>query len=147
MLILGSIIFKGFELPEQVPLGGDHSFTVHKLLGGARVLDAMGPDDRDIEWKGLFFGANALSNARAVDAMRVAGQEVPLLIDSEMRTVVIKSFKWDYQRPYQIPYTIALIVSSTPFLGLGPSSLDDLVTADLAAAGSLISTFAGSVFS
>jgi hypothetical protein len=147
MLILGSIIFRGFELPEQVPLGGDQTMAVHKLLGGARVIDAMGPDDRDIEWHGLFFGADALSNARAVDAMRSAGQAVPLLIDSEMRTVVVKSFKWDYQRPYQIPYSIACVVSSTPFLGLGPSSLDDLVTVDLAAAGALISSFAGSVFS
>lgn len=147
MLILGSIIFRGFEIPEQIPLGGDQAITVHKLLGGARVIDAMGPDDRDIEWKGLFFGIDATLRARAVEALRVSGQQVPLLIDSEMRSVVVRQFHWDYQRPYQIPYTINCVVASTPFLGLGPSSLDDLVTVDLAAVGSLISSFAGSVFS
>lgn len=147
MLILGSVIFGGFELPEQIPLGGNQALSVHKLLGGARVIDAMGPDDRDIEWKGLFFGIDALSRARSIDAMRISAQEVPLLIDFEMRSVVVRKFEWDYQRPYQIPYTIACVVSSTPFLGLGPSSLDDLVTVDLAAVGNLISSFAGSVFS
>lgn len=147
MLILGSVIFQGFEIPEQLPLGGDQSISVHKLLGGARVIDAMGPDDREIEWKGLLFGFDAISRARLIDAMRVAGQEVPLLVDSEMRNVVVRQFHWDYQRAYQIPYTIACVVSSTPFLGLGPTSLDDLVTIDLAAVGGLISSFAGSVFS
>lgn len=147
MLILGSIIFLDFEIPEQVPLGGDQAVSVHKLLGGARVIDTMGPDDRDIEWSGLFFGFDAISRARTIDALRISGEEVPLLIDSEMRTVVVRSFKWDFQRPYQIPYSISCVVASTPFLGLGPSSLDDLVTIDLAAVGGLLSSFSGSVFS
>lgn len=147
MLILGSVIFQGFEIPEKLPLGGDQALSVHKLLGGARQIDAMGPDDRDIEWNGLLFGADALSRARLIDAMRISGQEVPLLVDSEMRTVVVRQFHWDYQRPYQIPYTVACVVASTPFLGLGPTSLDDLVTLDLAAVGGLIATFGASVFS
>lgn len=148
ILILGSIIFEGFEIPEQIGLGGDHMLSVHKLLGGQRVIDKMGPDDRDIEWSGLMFGPLAQLRARALDSLRISGALVPLLIDTNMRQVVVRSFKWDYQRIYQIRYSITCIVaSSTGLFGNGPGSLDDLVSGDLGVATGFAGSFSAAVFS
>lgn len=147
MLILGSFIFNDIELPEKVPFGGEQTITVHKMLGGARVVDAMGPDEADIQWSGRFQSGDANIRARAVDAMRIAGVAVPLIVDDEYRTVIIKSFKWDYQRFYQIPYSITCLVVDSPenFDGV-PDSLDVLFSADLSSVTSLLSSFADSVF-
>lgn len=148
VLVLGSIIFEGFEIPEQIGLGGDQMLSVHKLLGGQRVIDTMGPDERDLEWSGLFFGPQAQLRARALDALRISGKLVPFILDTNMRQVVVRSFKWDYQRIYQIRYSISCVVfTSTGLFGNGPGSLDDLVTGDLGIATGLAGSFAAAVLS
>lgn len=45
ILTLGPVLFQDFEVPEKISVGGEHSLVVHKLVGRARVVDAMGRDD------------------------------------------------------------------------------------------------------
>jgi hypothetical protein len=142
-LVLGGFIFTDYAIPERVPQGGEHHLVVHKLIGGTRVVDAMGPDDSDITWNGRFQGRDAVSKATALDQLRKSGAQVPLIVDSQFYTVAVKKFEWDYERFYQILYKITcLVVTST---GGGFSivgTLDGLVAGDMAAAGALVSAFA-----
>ena len=44
-VILGPIALQGFEVPESITIGGAQRLAIHRLPGGARVIDALGPDD------------------------------------------------------------------------------------------------------
>lgn len=107
---LGDFEFQNFELPERMPFGGDHQLTVHKLPGGARVVDAMGPDPVDISWSGIFLGGNALLRAQTVDAIRVAGQPVLLSWRNFLYLVVVRSFTPMDKQPGWVPYSISCTV-------------------------------------
>jgi hypothetical protein len=141
-LSLGGFTFTDYAIPEQVPQGGDHHLVIHKLIGGNRVVDAMGPDDADITWSGRFQGPAATAQALVLDQLRKAGAQLPLIIDSQFYTVAIKKFEWDYQRPYQILYRITCVVVSSIGGAIAvPSTLDVLVAADMGLAGGLVAAF------
>src|SRR6266436_2885584 len=127
-LILGGFTFTDYAIPEMVPQGGDHHLVVHKLIGGNRVVDAMGPDDADISWSGRFQGPAATGQAMALDQLRKAGAQLPLVVDSQFYTVAIRKFEWDYQRPYQILYKITCVVVSSMGGAIAlPTTLDVLI--------------------
>lgn len=142
-LVLGGIVFKEYEIPESLKFGGSQTAAVHKLIGGSRVVDAMGPDDKDPSWSGRFQGADATDRARALEALRVSGAAVPLVFGAFMYLVIVNHVDCDYERPYQIKYSVNCIVvlsaSGGTFAAL-PATLDALVTADLAIVGTLVSS-------
>ena len=47
---LGSVSFRSFEVPATINVGGAQRLAVHRLLGGIRVIDALGRDDSDISF-------------------------------------------------------------------------------------------------
>jgi hypothetical protein len=135
-LSLGGIVFTDFELPGVVTFGGAQSLAVYRLPGGARVVDAMGPDDADIAWQGVLSGSDAADRARALDAMRVAGQTVPLAWDEFFYIVVISDLRLEFCNSWWIPYHISCLVTADPTAqSIVPAvSLVSAVAADLASA-------------
>lgn len=109
-LLLGPVVFKDFELPANISFGGEQRLAVHKLLGGARVIDTLGRDDSEIAFCGIFSGDDATLRARALDALRAQGMKLPLTWDVFFYTVVIRSFEADYRSGWWIPYRIACTV-------------------------------------
>lgn len=109
-LTLGGVVFADFEIPERINFGGGQMLSVHKLPGGTRVIDAMGPDDEDIRWSGRFRGPSAEQRGFLLDFMRRSGQQVLLTWSLHRYQVVIREFKADFQQPYEIPYSIACTV-------------------------------------
>jgi hypothetical protein len=137
-LTLGPVAFAGFELPSSITLGGRQRLAIHKLPGGLRIIDALGPDPADLAWSGIFTGPDAADRARILDTLRVAGLQLLLAWDAFLYTVVIENFEADYRSPWWIPYRIscavlrdeaAAIVSD--ILSLAPSIAADLATAGL----------------
>lgn len=145
-LVLGGFIFTDYSIPEKVRLGGAHNFVVHKLIGGTRIVDAMGPDDDDIRWAGRFQGPDALSKALLLDGLRRAGTQMPLVVDSQYYMVGIHMFDWEYERSYQILYRIECLVVANA--GGAPTFSDTLtssVTNDLALANAVINQLSGAL--
>lgn len=105
-LQLGPFIFQGPESPENINFGGAQMLAVHQLVGGDRTVDALGRNDDDITWKGLFFGTTASARAQYLDGLRIAGKALTLKWGKFRYQVVIKSFKPDFQQTYKTPYTI-----------------------------------------
>jgi hypothetical protein len=124
---LAGIPFKGFELPEKVTFGGQQQLVIHKMPGGNRVIDSLGPDEKDIEWSGSFTGIDAVSRAKQFDALRIAGRQVILSWSEFRRKVVISSFDCDYQyNGNYMPYRIKLVVIANIDLPSKPSLLSAL---------------------
>lgn len=107
---LGDFIFQSFEVPESIRWGGQQALTVHKLVGGQRVIDAMGPDDDDIPWSGIFLSADASNRADQLDQMRIAGVPLHLTFAGRSYDVVIRSFKADQRKLNHVPYSIVCTI-------------------------------------
>lgn len=75
---LGDFTFQSFEVPARVTFGGQQQMTVHKLPGGQRIIDVMGPDDAPVTWSGIFLGADAADRALQLDSLRIQGDALPL---------------------------------------------------------------------
>ena len=141
-LVLGSVAFQDFEIPEEVRLGGNHAGKLWKLPGGVRIIDAQGPDDETIEWHGRFRAGFAMDRALEVDGMRRAGRPVSLSVLGLSYTVFIRTFTFHPARGgFEIPYEIGLIVLLDNTQGLGafaPASIDSVVAADIAAGSNFL---------
>jgi hypothetical protein len=142
LLTLGGITFDDFSTPERMMGGGSQAMVVHKLPGGARVIDTLGPDEANIVWQGMFYGDNAYATALAVDAMRAAGQVVPLTWGGQFRSVIVDNFIYEVRRmPVWVDYRISCTVTLNPGLGALSaitSGVDALLSADLAFGVSLL---------
>ena len=90
VMILGPLVLTDFALPEKVSHGGSQAMTVHKLPGGARVVDTTGQDDADISFSGIFLGVTAVLQAALLDELRRAGQPLDLFWGFNALRVVIK---------------------------------------------------------
>lgn len=135
VLTLGGITFGDFSTPETMMGGGKQAMIVHKLPGGARVIDTLGPDEDDVSWRGQFFGNNAYNYVLQLDAMRAAGQVLPLTWGGQYRSVIIKRFVYHVKRlPVLVYYEIVCTVYQNPSLGIlgsATQSIDTLVLSDL----------------
>ncbi|MFC4526422.1 LysM peptidoglycan-binding domain-containing protein [Dyella halodurans] len=141
---LGDITFAGTEVPDRISFGGDQALTIHKLIGGQRVIDAMGQDDMPIEWSGLFLGPTAMDRALYLDTQRTLGQQLTLTWDRLRYLVVIRHFEACYDFATRISYRICCEVAENqvqPVTTVAPASIDDQMDGDMNAAngyGSLI---------
>lgn len=138
-LLLGPILFQGFELPESITWGGAQSLAIHRLPGGVRIIDAMGRDDADITWSGIFAGPNATIRARALDLMRADGSVWPLTWDSFFYSAIIARLDIDHRRPNWLPYRISCTILRDEAASLltAPISFSANVAQDLARATAL----------
>ena len=135
-LLLGPVVFTDFEVPCGINFGGKQRMAVHRLPGGARVIDVLGRDDTDISFSGIFCGDNATLRARLLDEMRALGALLPLTWDVFFYTVVISQFQADYATSNWIPYKITCTVLRDEAsaliegaLSLAASVLSDIGTA------------------
>jgi hypothetical protein len=142
VLTIGGIAFDDFSTPDKLPYGGKQAMVIHKLPGGARVIDTLGPDEDDISLTGHFFGDNAYNNAVALDAIRASGQVVTFSGAGQSRQVIVSHFTYNIRRlPVWVEYSITCTVAVNPSLGNLTSTnntIDNLILGDIAFAVSLL---------
>lgn len=137
---LGEITLAGLEVPERIAFGGEQSLTVHELVGGSRIVDAMGRQDMPLEWSGWFMGENALDRALYLNTQRVLGQQLVLTWSQLRFLVVIQRFEAQYELANRLPYRICCVVvadQATPTVAGGVPTVDDQMSADMNTASGL----------
>ena len=135
-LLLGPIAFQDFEVPASINIGGVQRLAIHRLLGGTRVIDALGGDDSDISFSGTFSGSDATLRARSLDEMRAAGLPMPLTWDVFFYSVIVNKFEADYRTGWWIPYQMTCAVvcdkvssAASAVISLVDDALSDVTTA------------------
>lgn len=121
---LGDFEFKDMEIPEKINFGGSQQLSQHNLIGGGRVIDALGKNDMDITWSGLFTGQDALSRVQQLNKMRADGQQLSLTWFNLKYNVIIQNLEAQTERYYQVAYTITLRVILD---GTNPNSAINLI--------------------
>lgn len=152
-LVLGDFTFQDFEIPEEVPFGGDQKLSIKKMLGGVRDIQALGADPRPIAWAGQFFptpdGQSALDRALTVKQMQDAAQPLALSWDELYLMVYIRAFEPDY-RFARIPYKITLEVlqdlTAPVYADAGPDA-DDVINGDIATTSTVTASTGDSILS
>jgi prophage DNA circulation protein len=146
-LRLGDFLFESFEIPSEIKFGGNQKLVTHQLVGGSRVVDAMGRNDMPLSWSGMFLGQSALDRARYVDYLRTAGQPLNLLWSEFNYSVVIEHFECSFERFYKLPYSISCLVvqdNTKPNTTHSPAGFDAAITGDAATADTLTASIGDS---
>jgi hypothetical protein len=140
VLTLGGVALVGFEIPGQMLFGGRQQLAVHKLIGGVRVIDAMGRDDAAVRWTGVFSGSTAGDRARLFDAMRSAGGLLALAWDAFCYSVVIERLHLDFRNPWWIPYQMdcAVVMDRAQNVPVRSANLADSISDDLMSASAFL---------
>ncbi len=131
----GPFQFQGAEVPEQIQFGGQQMLCTHKMIGGLRVVDAMGPDDVPLTWSGIFLYNEGGARARFLDYLRRSGLLCQVAWGDFQYNVVISEFKADFKKPFWIPFTITceVVQDQTNSIALPPvQSPEDALNADSA---------------
>ncbi len=138
-LTLGGVPFKDMEIPEKIAFGGRQRLAVQNLIGGGRVVNAIGLDDGEISFGGIFSGSDAVQRAQLLDAARALGASLPLVWDGFFFTVIIASFSAEYQKTNLIPFSISCTVVGDPLATIVSMAapLASLVGSDLTTAAAL----------
>lgn len=105
-ITLENFEFAETEIPSSMPFGGDQSLSVHKLIGGFKVVDAMGYFPGDLTWSGVFLGGNAVLRANYLKGLAEAGKPVTLKWGEFSYLVVVRQFQPTYLRSVEVSYTI-----------------------------------------
>lgn len=139
-LTLGEVTFANFEIPESINFGGSQALSVKQLVGGKRIIDAMGRIDDDITWSGMLFESTASFRALFLDNLRISGAPTVLTFGLFSFSVVVKEFKASFERSYKIPYSITVTVIenlNNPVTTLLPVSYNDAINNALIEANDL----------
>lgn len=139
-LVLGDITFADFEIPDELPMGGDQAIRAHEFVGNKRALDVMGATYDPISWEGRLRGPTAIERMKALEAMWLRGAEVALSWGEVSFTVVIASFKARARSVREIPYSIRCEVvrnEAAPAPASEGTSVDEMVRGDFTTAEKL----------
>lgn len=140
ILKLGDFEFSGTEVPERLSYGGAQKLSIHQLIGGIRVVDAMGEDNMPLTWTGLIMGQNADLRACYLDTQRVKGETLKLTWGEHSYRVVIQDFRAEYERYYQVPYSITCCVVADETKEMNwvfAPPVDQAMSDDMSTAGTL----------
>ncbi|MDE1999650.1 MAG: hypothetical protein KGI52_12060 [Burkholderiales bacterium] len=136
-----SITFEDIEIPQRITWGGEQLLSVHQLMGGRRIVDALGASDAPLSWEGIFTTLTAVDRARFCDSLRRTGEACTLEWGEFSYSGVVSQFSADYTRgglyvPYRITLTVVEDRTSITSQNVPPSPLAQM-TIDLNRAGTL----------
>lgn len=100
-LMLGSVTFKNFEVPDNLPnLFGMQKVAVHDFAGGQRTVQQLGNFPYDhIEWKGMLFdgdvsqGQTAAQRSSIINQLRFLKTPISLVWGQFNLTVLVLEFE------------------------------------------------------
>lgn len=134
-VVLGTFEFVDFEVPERISLGAKQQIVVHKLVGGARVVDVLGVDYDAIRWSGIITGNESASRVLALEQIRDAGRPITFTLDDVAFEVVLSEFvpvyEFVYRRPYSLELTVIKRQDAPSLVDALTGSLDALVNGDI----------------
>lgn len=136
VLSLGTVAFRDMEVPEKISFGGKQRLAVQNVIGGGRIVEALGIDDGEISFSGIFSGSDAASRAQLLDTARALGAQLPLVWQGFYYLVVIAGFAAEYRKPNLIPFSINCVVVTDPLAAAvnAVAPVANLVSGDLALA-------------
>ncbi len=128
---LGSLELTGLEVPDAYDRAGTMQPVVHRLIGGGRVVQLLGPDPGRRRLQGYFTGPRATERAQLLEALRDSGDRILLTIGVWQEFVAVTSVVLRYAAQGSI---VQYILEAEPLPG-GAAGLVATAAAVLATIG------------
>lgn len=138
-VVLGPLELTGLEVPDAYDRAGTMQPVIHRLIGGGRVVQLLGPDPGRRRLQGYFTGPRATERAQILEAMRDEGGRISLTIGVWQEFVVITSVVLRYAAQGSI---VQYLLEAEPISG-GAAGLVATAAAVLASIGSQLAFAAG----
>ena len=107
----GPFVFTESEVPAHIASGGTQALSKDRLIGGRKIVHALGPDESDISFSGIF-AYQGTARSDFLDSVRRRGDVCTLTWDNRRMLVVISQYTPDYHKPYLVGYSITFCVVS-----------------------------------
>ncbi len=130
-VVLGPLELTGLEVPDAYDRAGTMQPVVHRLIGGGRVVQLLGPDPGRRRLQGFFTGPQATERAQILEAMRDSGNRISLTIGVWQEFVVLTSVVLRYSAQGSI---VQYLLEAEPLPG-GAAGLVATAAAVLASIG------------
>ena len=131
---LGDFHFTAFEGPEKIKTGMKQTLAVHTLIGGRRVVDAMGASYDPIQWQGILLSSDAEARRDVLNRMAASGRSYTLTWGNTALDVVIEGVTFEEKSAFEINYTISVVVLEVAVSETAQGSALQAASADLASA-------------
>lgn len=105
----GYFVFTREEVPEHILQGGCQAVSVQRMVGGRRIVRAMGPDEDEITFSGLF-AYQGTARSDFLDGLRRRGDLCTLTWDNRRLLVIVSAYRVRYEKPYELRYSISFTV-------------------------------------
>lgn len=112
-LVLGDFAFESFEIPESISYGPRVQAATHLLPGGAKFVDSVAGDYREITWSGIFLSNTAQSRAATLQALVAQRKSLPLTFADQYFEVVVTDLQLTLRGPGRTDYQITCEVQSS----------------------------------
>lgn len=131
---LGSMSFSGWEVPDDMSTGGAQTHTIHKRIGGGRLIVVAGPDEDAIKFKARFLGSNAMQRMASLDTIRKSGVAQKLTVNSLTFNVLVSKCAFKVRRPNHVEYDITVEFLNPPAATAAKQTLVGSVLGDIKSA-------------
>lgn len=128
---LGDFHFTAFEVPENIQHGMKQITVTHTLIGGRRVVDAMGASYDPIKWDGILLSQDAEERRDSLKRMAASGRSYTLTWGNTALDVVIEDVQFDEKSAFQIAYSISVCVLEVAVTEAAQGSALQAATTDL----------------
>jgi len=148
-IVLGGMVLTGIEVPDRLRVGGRQALLVHRVIGGGRVVDALGNDPDRLELSGRFMGPDAQARAQTIERMRGAGVPVAFSGAGLSGMVWVAQFEYAYEAKGAIcSYRLTLERAvDPPVVSGGLGALSTMIGGDAAQAVSGLTSAIGQISS
>jgi hypothetical protein len=109
-LSIGGYTFQDNEHPVNLSFGLESKLVVDEFPGGGRQVQNLGPQPKEVTWKGTFWDAGAEATAAGFKRMQAAGNPVTLTWNDQSYSVYIKEFTPNYLYVGRVEYTFTVTV-------------------------------------
>lgn len=144
---IGGMVLTGLEVPGELTIGGEQVLVVHRLLGGGRIVDALGNDPDRLTLTGRFVGPEAQARAQTLERMRRAGVPVAFSAAGLSCSVWVAQFRYAYQAKGAVcAYSLVL---ERPTEVVSVSASQDVASGigtDIASASALIGGLSSGIY-
>lgn len=108
-LTVGNIKFPSWSVPDELEIGAvEQLIAVINLLGGGRVVQALGVQPKQITFKAELWGSGVASIIQDMRAYVVSGQPQTVTFLTESWSCIVKEFIPTYKFQWRSGYEIVL---------------------------------------
>jgi len=108
-LVVGAVTFPSWSCPATITLGSvEQKIVINELLGGGRVIQALGVQPKSVEFSAELWGDQVSSLVQDMTSYVVSGLPQTVTFLNQSWSCIVKEFEPTYQFQWRCGYKLVL---------------------------------------